>query len=302
MKENELTYTTIKNVCLFLAGGGVGLLASYVVAKFLMEVNPLDVILILVIFVILLAFFGFDGKRFLDNLYTAWRRSKNDDDFTIGIFAPFHINEMNSSWVNFSLQDLSSFLQKRKQKHSFLLTEKQLNNFSVILNPYGGVYPEENIENFTSLNRIFDYVRGGGIYINISDIPFYYAFDKTLKRRVDTTPLIDSGPSGAERPFYKSAFTSKLQIRVVGLPPGRFKGGIERILELNETTKNIFSESIPFNNSLFSPMIVAPFGKGCFVLSTLSVDKNKLETIVADLIEKGFALADIVSERGEYVR
>ena len=49
--------------------------------------------------------------------------------------------------------------------------------YNVILNPYGSVYPEVNIKSFPVLNTILDYVLNGGLFVNVADIPFYWAYD-----------------------------------------------------------------------------------------------------------------------------
>jgi hypothetical protein len=35
------------------------------------------------------------------------------------------------------------------------------------------------------LDEIFNYVKEGGIFLNISDIPGYWAYNKLLERRLD---------------------------------------------------------------------------------------------------------------------
>lgn len=52
-----------------------------------------------------------------------------------------------------------------------------LDRYNVILNPYGSVYPEVNIKDFLVLNTILEYVLNGGLFVNVADVPFYWAYD-----------------------------------------------------------------------------------------------------------------------------
>lgn len=52
-----------------------------------------------------------------------------------------------------------------------------LDRYNVILNPYGSAYPEINIKGIPALNTILDYVLNGGLFVNVADIPFYWAYD-----------------------------------------------------------------------------------------------------------------------------
>lgn len=52
-----------------------------------------------------------------------------------------------------------------------------LDRYSVILNPYGSAYPEANTKDLPVLHTILDYVLHGGLFVNVADIPFYWAYD-----------------------------------------------------------------------------------------------------------------------------
>lgn len=51
------------------------------------------------------------------------------------------------------------------------------NKYVAILNPYGEGYPEEDFLYNTSFRRIREYVRNGGIFVNIAGLAFWYACD-----------------------------------------------------------------------------------------------------------------------------
>ena len=69
-------------------------------------------------------------------------------------------------------------------------TQWYLQRYSVILNPYGRVYPEID-EKKTILELIFEYVARGGAFVNVSDFPFYYGFDINKSTVLNPAPYLD---------------------------------------------------------------------------------------------------------------
>jgi hypothetical protein len=55
-------------------------------------------------------------------------------------------------------------------------TEK-FEKYSMVINPFGGVYIEEDIGNLKTLSRIKKYIDNGGIFINGSDLAFWKPWD-----------------------------------------------------------------------------------------------------------------------------
>ena len=72
-----------------------------------------------------------------------------------------------------------------------LSVEHHLDGYSAILNPYGGAYPEVDLGNLRTLNNILRYVREGGLFVNVADIPTYWAYSPLLSRKIDNTPSTD---------------------------------------------------------------------------------------------------------------
>lgn len=56
-----------------------------------------------------------------------------------------------------------------------------LDRYLVIINPYGSVYPEIDIENLTVMRLILHYVHHGGMFVNVADIPFFFPHDPERK-------------------------------------------------------------------------------------------------------------------------
>ena len=53
---------------------------------------------------------------------------------------------------------------------------------AIVLNPFGEVYPEQDFVSSTTISRIREYVTGGGVYVNVAGIPFWYRYDPTSAR------------------------------------------------------------------------------------------------------------------------
>lgn len=206
------------------------------------------------------------------------------------IYAPYEVLDDNSSWVGIKVKDICKILEGQGIKSRISKSNHCFKEYPIILNPYGGVYPEENVSNLTSLENIFNYVKSGGVYINIADIPFYYAYDNSLKRSVDTTPLADGYT--LERPFLKTMLTQKLNHYVWGIASGEdLQKGIARVIQLTSKSKNLFSRSsfIDGPQGGYTPVIQIPYGKGFFIFSTLQINtensRNNITRITVPALE-----------------
>lgn len=95
---------------------------------------------------------------------------------------------------------------------------KSLPRYCLVVNPYGGVYPESDLENRTTLRTIFSYVAGGGFFLNVADIPGFWAYSAMLHRRQHATPAIwgvrEGGYTGI-RPFKLTPFMAQLGLEVL---------------------------------------------------------------------------------------
>lgn len=91
---------------------------------------------------------------------------------------------------------------KIKVKVDLIDVGKRFDSYAAVLNPYGGSYPEKDIKNFQTLNDIFDYVNKGGIFVNIADIPGYWLYSISLKRKLDATEPIYSTRNAPDGKIY----------------------------------------------------------------------------------------------------
>lgn len=269
--ENTI-YQITKKISLLLAGSLLGITFSL----YKNDISQYTPWIISTIFVLIL--YGFGLVEGIFGLWVLINRKINNRRKKICIYAPYEINNKNSSWINVCLAQFKKELDNKCIKYSFKKTERSFSLYPIVINPYGGVYPEKDASTLQSLNNIFDYVRKGGKYLNIADIPFYYAFDESLKRRIDTTPL--AGDYSLDRSFFQTLLTKKLHCFVYGLLSGEdFDNDITRIISLSENTKNFFDKRIKIINSdlEYSPSLAIPYGKGHFVFSTRQLNENNLE-------------------------
>ena len=276
--ENTI-YQITKKISLLLAGSLLGITFSL----YKNEISQYTSWIISTIFILILYGFGlFEG---IFGIWVLVNRKINNRRKIMCIYAPYEIDDNNSSWINIYLAQFKKELDNKCIKYSIKKTERSFSLYPIVINPYGGAYPEKDTSTLKSLNYIFDYVRKGGKYLNIADIPFYYAFDESLKRRIDTTPL--AGDYSLDRSFFQTILTKKLHCFVYGLLNGEdYDNGITRIISLSKNTKNFFNKRIKIKNSdlEYSPSLAIPYGKGYFVFSTRKLDENNLE-IFSQLIE-----------------
>ena len=282
--DDKTYYNITKKASLLLAGALIG------IAAVPFENIISDNLFWIIILLSLLALYGFGMNDIVINCLYGLVTYINKKLKYICIYAPHEIDENNSSWVNIGTGNLKTFLIKKDVKCRVGKKETVFQEYPIIINPYGGVYPENNSSKLKSLDKIFQYVRGGGIYINIADIPFYYAYDTDLKRRIDTTPL--AGDFSMQRSFLKTMLTKKLNHYVFGITRGSdFKKGITRIIQLSETSENLF-QKVKFDDGPqgdYSPILKIPYGKGYFIFSTLHITKQTFKSYIMIVVESALS-------------
>jgi len=221
-------------------------------------------------------------------------RAINKKTRKVAIIYPYEVDNDNSSWIGVSFRQIRHVLKKGKILFSEIKNLNDFEKFPIVVNPYGGVYPEEDAFSLKTLESIFLYVKNGGIFVNIADIPFYYAYDKNLNRRIDTTPLI--GSLSLTRSFFDTLLSKKLQVFVLGLVDKKYlEQNIARVISLSDNAINYHSEAFSINfegvKNNYSPYLAIPFGKGYFVFSTLAIRKTDISRIL-EIIKRSLELID----------
>jgi hypothetical protein len=112
-----------------------------------------------------------------------------------------------------------------------------LDRYSVILNPYGSAYPEVNTKDLPVLHTILNYVLHGGLFVNVADIPFYWAYDsqravfydlaKYSHQLTPTEYIIDGNTLRLEAwslrsfgPFPETPFLSEVKVNMINTEGG----------------------------------------------------------------------------------
>ncbi len=88
-------------------------------------------------------------------------------------------------------------------------------NCDVILNPFGGTYPELSFDGFPTYQKLLKYIREGGIFANVADIPTYFAYNPALHRSIDRTPAVYAVDGREVRFFQRVPLMEELSVRVL---------------------------------------------------------------------------------------
>ena len=230
-------------------------------------------------------------------------------------------NSQISSWSDISPKGWKKEIEnwskenKAKIKVKLISTKKKFDSYFAILNPYGGVYPEFDLKNFETLNKIFAYVREGGLFVNTADVPGYWAYNPFLKRRLNATPLIFSITKILgdifpvyERHFEFTPFMEKLGLRIMNLQYNELsKWSVEFETKFNKLKENM--EEIQVYRAVIvernveaiiktkrfgqtdeiTPFFFVNYGDGKFLFLLIDMERGipqnmKMKTILAKII------------------
>lgn len=272
-------YQLIKELFLIVGGALLGILAVPFESQILYNITPL---ILITLFMLL---FGFGLFDWFSMVWLWIQRRWISRRKIIGIYAPFEIQaEENASWIEVKTNNIVNLLNENKYLIKVEKGESAFKKHIIIINPFGGVYPEKDLSHLKSLEVVFNFVRNGGIYLNIADIPFYYAYDEMLDRRIDTTPL--AGDFSIQRSFFHTLLTRKLHCFVLGITDELPDyPDVKRVIQLPRTEDNLIENiNLSLENFDFSPVLKIAYGKGYFIFSTLRIDSNNLEQNLIRLV------------------
>lgn len=204
------------------------------------------------------------------------------------------------------------------------------NNFTVIINPYGETYPEEDLMEFKTLERIEKYMVNGGIFVHAGGLAFFYGWDG--KRNFPTGKEVQlyqgtmSGPSTMiMQPIYAhpspwsltetllrqrfrvattmeketlvQVFQDKEDRNYVG--DLQDVGGIRVAMEFR-AAREPTPKCIPFLRArtkfgVVYPIAAIPYGKGYLIVSGMHLD-TKLTVMGTDLAKSEFEKIAVMIE------
>lgn len=86
--------------------------------------------------------------------------------------------------------------------------------YAAIVNPFGATYPESNFDRYPVYETLLRFIRRGGLFVNVADLPTYFAFNPLLGRSIDRTPAIYATDGGERRLFARVPLLEALAVRV----------------------------------------------------------------------------------------
>jgi len=309
-----------KQLALLFAGA----LASVIGGLLIRPPFPEEHLYILSTTVVILILYGSGAISKLWHSYNLWKRRGNKlVTPKVGILNDMGWKTENAeirAWTDISSEEWRKEIEKLagkvKIKVELIDAGKNFDPYIVILNPYGGVYPERDVKNFETLNKILNYVNEGGLFVNVADVPGYWAYNLLLKRRLDATPPIygiDKTPNGKiliipVRPFELTPFMEKLGLRVLNIENTNFcrwnvefedkfnrimedidEIKVHRVVILERNVEAIIKPKKLEQIGETTPLFFVNYGDGKFLISLVFFDKgypqnSKMKEILAKII------------------
>jgi len=168
---------------------------------------------------VLLLLYGFDFFTVALRKLRLFFRSKSYAGFRIGILYDRDQN-IERVWTNIAPEEWGALIEQsagssgKKLTVELIQTNKPFDSYHVIINPYGGNYPETSFGEFPVYKKILEYIRAGGFFVNVADVPTYWAYNPRLKRIIDRTPAVYDTAGKESRYFNRTPLMEELAVRV----------------------------------------------------------------------------------------
>jgi len=217
-----------KRLALLFAGALIGFIKSVLELSASVDVK-LTLATITVIGIAFLLFYGIGIPQQKYREFILKHRWK--EPLKIGILNDMKWNDNNKeifAWSDVSpdswREAINRFAEDRgvKAKVELIDTGMKFDRYVAILNPYGGVYPEHDLRNLSTLDKILEYVKEGGCFINVADIPSYWAYNPDLHRRLDIASTVYTALTTqagvrimSTKPFELTPLIKRLGLRVI---------------------------------------------------------------------------------------
>jgi len=80
-------------------------------------------------------------------------------------------------------EEIDKFVKNKEMEIEvdLISAKNYFDKYNAIINPYGGVYPEYDLRTFKTMDKIIKYIREGGLFVNVAEIPCYFACDPSIK-------------------------------------------------------------------------------------------------------------------------
>jgi len=126
----------------------------------------------------------------------------------------------------------------------------------LVVNPFGEAYPEEDLSLHTTFTRVRDYVRGGGVYVNVAGYPFWWKTNPATGVRA---------PSGR----WEQQQTNLMLLRPL-LPD------LLGISPLNAPPQPVLTRQDPLDSRRFGEIAGAGGGNGARVFRSYSITTQRM--------------------------
>ncbi len=307
----------LKELSLLVAGALAGLLATLILET---DTRWLLVISVSISFILITCYGLSILNTFVRCIVQTVRNARSKGRRMVGILDDISWTadrETISSWTHVKpcdwIERIHTYefgdVNKRKLRANKISLKANLNRYNIVLNPYGGVYPESDTVKMVNLEKIFSFVSEGGLFLNVADVPGYWMYNTRLGTKVDATPStygVLQHKDGLQlfpiRPFEKTPFMEKLSIRVVNSSDQNDSSwkysctnnffvddeiprhSAERLAIVE---KNIQPIILIEGNSVHdkcSPLFYVPYGKGKFLFNLYFLDRKYPQNMI--LVDK----------------
>ncbi len=140
---------------------------------------------------------GVLSYRYWDNpveKISIWWRKKRKNQIKVGILygIPWKDGKDNDtyhSWTDIKPETWKERFEDNQDvslRVDYVDFFEELDLYDIVLNPYGGVYKDKDLDKRPVLQKVLNYVKNGGIFINSNDTPFYYTYREELKSRTES--------------------------------------------------------------------------------------------------------------------
>jgi len=300
----------LKSLALLIGGALIGAIAGLLVSW--IGSHQIITVIIVIIAIVCIAY----GLSFLSKLWHCWNICGRQQRLKIGILKDIPKNE-EEGWVHTNVyqekwkDEIERQVKNKEIEVKLIAVKDNFDPYTAIINPYGGVYPEHNLGKLETLDKILKYVEEGGLFVNVADIPGYFAYNELLKRKLDITPpafwaIRPDGKIEPIRPFDRTPLMEKVGLRaysvngtwkiefedickdILGLG---IKGtNVRRVVVIEKNVKSVVKPIQIIDEEKRTPIVFVEYGDGEFLLSLIWINeqdrsvKEKLVTALAKLI------------------
>lgn len=272
--------------------------------------------------VVILIFYGSGMISKAWHMYNLKRRKGNWLlSAKVGILADIDLGreEWENAWSDIKPEEWKKEIeshtrQNLKVKVKLINIKKNLDSYIAVLNPYAGAYTENDPKNSESLSKIFDYVGGGGIFVNVSDIPGYWQYNPKVKRMLDATPpLYGLSPMGlnAIRQFELTPFMNRMGLKPYnvegspvhdwkvefaegfsGLSKEEMRLKVQRAIVVEKNVKPVIKPANVEGLGALTPLCLVYYGEGTFIISLPGLNSKRnpenagLKKLIVQLINE----------------